>query len=341
MSDPVAITGTGVVAPLGALPELWGRGLDRDARSISGPVREIPLDALPEVVRARARRAERVTQLTLAAAGSALATAGLADAEGDARPRLGVVLGTAFGCFLTNAEYQEKLAQGGIAGASPRLFAATVSNAAAGELAIAYRLGGPAVTLTAGSASGLVALAHAGDMLRAERADALVAGGVDAHGAALDAWLRDAGFPPATEAAAILVLETPGSARERRAPVVGTLEGWACGFEPGAGRGRAGDGLAAAIERALADAGIGSRDVSVIASGGSPVEEEALRRSFGASIARRIAPKATLGETFGAAGPLGVLAALAEASSGAIALVLDACRSGHVAALLARVGAPA
>src|SRR5207244_11651182 len=103
--------------------------------------------------------------------------------EGARRPRLGVVLGTAFGCFVTNGEYQRKLVQGGIAAASPRLFAATVSNAAAGELGIAYGLGGPSVTITAGAASGLVALAHAADMLRSERADALVAARGDAHGA--------------------------------------------------------------------------------------------------------------------------------------------------------------
>src|SRR5207237_450769 len=75
--------------------------------------------------------------------------------------RAGIVLGTAFGCFLTNAAYQRRLAAEGPPGASPRLFAATVSNAAAGELAIAYRLAGPAVTVTAGGASGLAALGEA------------------------------------------------------------------------------------------------------------------------------------------------------------------------------------
>src|SRR3989442_14478378 len=137
----------------------------------------VALASLPEGVRARATRAERVTQLVLLAAGRALVAAGLEATDGAPRPRLGVVLGTAFGCFLTNAAYQRRLLEGGSAAASPRLFAATVSNAAAGELAIAYRLGGPSVTLTAGGASGLVALGHAADLGRAGRAHALVAGG--------------------------------------------------------------------------------------------------------------------------------------------------------------------
>ena len=145
--------------------------------------------ALAEPVRARAARAERVTQLVLTAAGAALAAAGLATVDGPPHARRGIVLGTAFGCFLTNVAFQRGVAARGPAGASPRLFAATVSNAAAGEAAIAFRLGGPAVTLTAGAAAGSVALGHAIDLLRRERADALVAAAIDAVDASLADWL--------------------------------------------------------------------------------------------------------------------------------------------------------
>src|SRR5262249_42670516 len=189
----------------------------------------------PEAVQARAARSERITALTLAAAGAALAAARLVPNGSTApNPRAGVVLGTAFGCFLSNAAYQQRFVEGGPAAASPRIFAATVSNAAAGELAIAYRLAGPGGTLTArarrggggvrlpaGAASGRAALGPASDLLRAGRADALVAGGVDALGGPLTRWLAAgglaAGRPPA-EAAALLVLETPASARQRDAP---------------------------------------------------------------------------------------------------------------------------
>src|SRR5439155_25182743 len=171
----------------------------------------IPLGHLPAAVRARAVRAERATQLLLAAGGRALAAAGL-DAAAAPETRAGIVVGTAFGCFLTNAAYQRRLAAEGPAGASPRLFAATVSNAAAGELAIAYRLAGPAVTITAGRASGLVALGEAMEGLRADRADVVVAGGVDALGGALADWLAAAGLAfgePPGEGAAVLVPERP------------------------------------------------------------------------------------------------------------------------------------
>lgn len=187
-----------------------------------GAVRAPNLDALPEAVRARAGRTERVTQLAFSAAGPALAMAGLATTEGDPRPRVGVVLGTAFGCLLTNAAFQRRVAQSGPAAASPRLFAATVSNAAAGELAIAYRLGGPAITLAAGGAAGLVAIAHAVDLLRAGQADVLLAGGMDAADAALERWIADGGLAAATpigEGAALLVLERRAHAEARAARV--------------------------------------------------------------------------------------------------------------------------
>ena len=83
----------------------------------------------------------------------------------------------------------------GTRAASPRLFAATVSNAAAGEVGIGYRLGGPAVTLTAGAAAGLLAIGHAADLIAGGRARVMVAGGMDATGPALERWLADGGLP--------------------------------------------------------------------------------------------------------------------------------------------------
>jgi 3-oxoacyl-[acyl-carrier-protein] synthase II len=213
-----------------------------------GAVRAPSLETLPESVRARVSRTERVTQLVFSATAPALAMAGLAVTEGDPRPRIGVVLGTAFGCFLTNASYQHRLAEGGPSVASPRLFAATVSNAAAGELAIAYRFGGPAVTLTAGSVGGLTAIGHAVDLLDAGQADVLVAGGMDAVDESLERWIAGGGLPAASplgEGAAVLVLEQASHARSRGARPIGVVRSYEIGFDPDAG-GSAASGFAAA-----------------------------------------------------------------------------------------------
>ena len=274
-------------------------------------------DGMPEAVRVRVQRTERVTQLALLAAHEALATAGLVAVDGPVRDTYGVVFGTAFGCFLTNAAYQRRLAAGGPGAASPRLFAATVSNAAAGEVGIAYRLGGPAVTLTAGAASGTIALAHAGDLLAAARADVLVAGGMDAAGPALERLLGDAGVRragPMVEAAAMLVLESPASAAGRDAHVHGTIAGTAVGFVPDSVPVDA--RFAAVSAAALAEAGVTASDVELVLTHGDL--------------------EARVGPMWGAAGPLAVVRALDELRAGGTALVLDSCASGHVGALVVR-----
>jgi len=340
MKAPVAITGAGAVTPLGADAALWTR--PAAAAPGSGGAVDIPLADLPEAVAGRAARAERVSQLALVAGGAALAASGLDVTDGPPRAGIGVVLGTAFGCFLTNAAYQRRLAAGGTAAASPRLFAATVSNAAAGELAIAYRLGGPAVTLTAGAAAGLLALGHATDLLRAGRADALVAGGMDALGEAVRRWLADGGLDigraPA-EAAAAVVLEPLATAARRGVRVRGVVAGSASGFEPEPAAG-VGAGLRAAVTAAITEAGLEPGAIGIVVSAAPPalvaLEERVIAGVLGSRRPPRMAPKDVLGETFGAAGPLGLLAALAAVPRGAAALVLDVCASGHVAALVAR-----
>ena len=317
MSAPIAITGAGTA---------------------TAPA----LDDLAEPVRTRATRAERVSQLALAAADAALLDAGLRLVDGEPRAGIGIVVGTAFGCFLTNAAYQHRVATGGPAAASPRLFAATVSNAAAGEVGVAYRLGGPAITLTAGAAAGLVALGHAADLLQAGQAGALVAGGIDAAGEALAAWQRAGGLDagrPSAEAAALLVLERPDAAAARGARIRGTILGHAAGFEPDPRAPDAGAALADAVAAALADASLDASEVAAVALSAppmlGPLEARALE-PLGDVV--RLVPKDARGEAFGAAGPRGLLAVLAAVAPGAAVVVLDVCATGHVAALVARRG---
>jgi len=67
------------------------------------------------------------------------------------------------------------------------------------------------------------------------------------------------------------------------------------------------------------------------------LEARALAAVLGERRRRLLIPKRVFGETFGAAGILGVLAAGAEAGRGDPVLVLDVCPTGHVAALVASV----
>jgi 3-oxoacyl-(acyl-carrier-protein) synthase len=325
VSGEVVITGAGAVtpaAPAGALDDA--------------------LAALPAAIRTRATRAERVTQLALVAAWRALADSGLALSDAEPSPDLGIVLGTGFGCFLTNAAFQEKLAAEGMPGASPRLFAATVSNAAAGEVSIALGLAGPGITLTAGCASGTLALGEAAALAAGGDVELVLAGGVDAVGPALTAFIAAGGLGvggPVDEGAALVVLEPLAAARGRGARIRGVVLGHGAGFEPDPTADDAGDGFVHAARAALAGAGT---TVATVAVAAPPITrafvERAMTRVLGDGPVRRLAFDGALGHSLGAAGPRTVVRLLETEAPGTTVLIADACASGHVAALVVRVG---
>lgn len=358
----VVITGLGVVSPLGHSAAEMYRRVAAGERAVGGAngvlIEEIPLDAIPTERRARLGRADRICRLFLAASYNAVADAALALPLADPR-RVGLVFGTGLGCLLSDVEFYEKIVEHGVGSASPRVFAYTVSSAAAGEVSIALGIHGPNATLHMGVAAGLGAIGCAYDLVRAGSADVVLAGGADANGPALAAALGDLGllkdagrcrpFSDAvpgvwpSEGAAVAVLESEESARARGARVWARVEGYAAGFEPTLTR-RAPEveGIAAVLRGALAASGRGADAIgAVIASAhGTPIdacEREALQAVLGEQPHNILAPKQALGETFGAAGPLGVAIAavrLAEADRPPAVLVDSLCYSGSVAALV-------
>ncbi|MCP4871303.1 MAG: hypothetical protein GY898_21550 [Proteobacteria bacterium] len=114
------------------------------------------------------------------AARLAMEDAGI-DADTAGRDRIGVMLGTAFGCMEENQRFDRYgvAADGTLKGASPLLFKGTVDNAPAGWIAVAWKLKGPNATYVSGAGSGLEALWGAEGVLRKNRAPALLVGGVE------------------------------------------------------------------------------------------------------------------------------------------------------------------
>ncbi len=341
----VLITGVGVVSPLGLSPsELAARFCAGE--SAVGPlddlgihgafgavVGEIPLQAVAADKRARVGRLDRLCRLFLSAAYLAVESAGLEFAEAEA-DRVGLSFGTGLGCLLTNAEYNQKLVEHGPSAASPRLFAYTVSSAAAGEVSIALGIKGANVTSHAGLAAGLQAIGYGFDLIRMGKADVVLAGGADALGEALVRGLGDMGllrtragalpfadrvpgvYP--AEGAAVVVLERHDRALRRGARCWARIDGYAAGFEPTlTHHARQCTGIVETMRRALASSGRGPGDVDLIltsahATAVDDTERAALRAIFaGAGAPVILAPKTAWGETFGADGALSV--ALASA----------------------------
>ena len=189
---------------------------------------------------------------------------------------------------------------------------------------ISYGFKGANACIANHSTSGALALLEAAEALRNEHADRAVVIAHDspiepervrAYGA-LGLLTREAVRPfdarrdgtVLGEGAASLVLETEASAAERRAAVLGEFLGGACASEAqGLLPVRAdGDGLARAIEAALAATGVAPADVALVVAHGNGTmhsdasEVAALRRVFGAAIPRLTAFKWCFGHLLAA-----------------------------------------
>jgi 3-oxoacyl-[acyl-carrier-protein] synthase II len=125
------------------------------------------------------RRMDRTGMFAVAASKLALEDAGATiGAEGD--DRMGVLLGTWTAGGGSTQVFLDALFRNGPSGAPALLFDSTVANAAASLAGLEHRFRGPNVTLSHKEASGLAAIVSAVDLIREGRAEALLAGGVDA-----------------------------------------------------------------------------------------------------------------------------------------------------------------
>jgi 3-oxoacyl-[acyl-carrier-protein] synthase II len=327
------VTGIGAVTPFGtSLADLAARFAAGDRSIAPGSdgaslaIERVPVEAVPEAGRSRVGRMDRLCQLLMVASHLAVEDAGLALAGEDAA-RVGLSFGTALGCLVTDAEYNQAIVVGGPAAASPRLFAYTVSSAAAGEVSIALGIKGPNTTMHFGLAAGLGAVGYATDLIETGKADVVLAAGADVIGPPIVGALRDMallkrredttpfrdsgpGLFPA-EAAVVVVLEGEERARRRGARCRGRIEGWTAGFEPTlAGRAPETTGVVAAIRRALARSGrdLDATAVVFTSAHGTPldeVERAAIEYVFAADESTLlVAPKGVVGDAFGASGVL-------------------------------------
>jgi 3-oxoacyl-(acyl-carrier-protein) synthase len=358
MTEPIAVTGAGVVTPIGdRLDHFWAslRGgasgigeIERfpvaDLRVRRGGEVKRPVTVRPGHEERRAPGARRplcrASRFLLHAAEEALVQAGL-QAGGLPSERVAVVVGTALGGI---GDAPRALAgEGGIAALTGALY-----DGPTWRLARWIDARGPVLTVSTACASGATSLGLAADLLRAGRVDVALAGGVDIlcrfvqRGfSALRGLTRDEVRPfdrrrsgiLLGEGAGLVVLERASAARGRGCAPLGFL----------LGHGSTGDGahitspdpegrgLALAIRLALREAAIGPDEVDFVSAHGTGtlandrVETLVLRRVLG-SRAGRVpvnSIKAHLGHTMGAAATLEAIMCLLAARHGQVPPTLN------------------
>lgn len=346
-SRRVVVTGMGATTPLGGdLSSTWegllaGRSgakhLDADWAAelpvrIAAPAAVDPLDVLDRVV---ARTLDRSQQFALLAAREAWQDAGLGDSDVDPE-RLAVSVASGIGGVLTLLGQYDVLRERGARRVSPHTVPMLMPNGPAATVGLDLVARAGVHTTVSACASGAEAIALGLDLLRAGRADVVVAGGTEAaiHAlpiagfAAMRALsLRD-DVPEAAsrpydkardgfvlgEGAAVLVLETEEHARARGARVYAELAG--AGLSADAHHVAApeptGAGAARALQLAVRDAGATASDVVHVNAHatstplGDIAESLALRTALGDALdgINVTATKSCTGHLLGAAGAL-------------------------------------
>ncbi|MEM8707655.1 MAG: beta-ketoacyl-[acyl-carrier-protein] synthase family protein [Actinomycetota bacterium] len=329
----VAITGIGVVAPAGIGKDAFWNGLLSPAPNGFRQIED--WDPSPYFDNPKeARRSDRVSQFTLAAAAEALEQAGEITAD---PARRGTFVGTGVGGIGTlEAQIEVRLTKGERR-VSPFLVPMMMANAPAATISMRHGWQGPCENTVTACAAGTHAIGNAARMIADGRCDVVMAGGAEApftptavagfgNMTALsnsgDSRPFDAnrdGFVMA-EGAGILILEAWEIAEERGATILGEVLGSASTADahhitaPSPG----GVGAVTCMQLAMDDAGNTPEQVRHINAHGTSTdkndaaEAEAVAKVFGTDGSGPLvtSTKGITGHALGAAGALEAVAVL-------------------------------
>lgn len=195
MSRRVAVTGLGVISPVGNnIDSFWKNILD----GVCGIdfIKNCPTDDLPvkiageikdfnpaeyNIEPAFARKQDKFTLYAVAAAYQAMSQSGLdSGEEGNIDPyRLGVYVGSGIGGFTTQFNETEKLIKEGAKWVSPLFIPTMIANIAAGNIAIRNKAYGPCLPVVTACATSTHAIGEAYRAIKHGYADAIIAGGTE------------------------------------------------------------------------------------------------------------------------------------------------------------------
>ena len=354
MARRVVVTGLGGLCATGAdVAEFWAnakRGVCGVSRrtltsgeefSITLPV--APIDGFETRLAELGRemtRADRFTQLAIAAADEAITDSGIDLASG-LGARTAAIIGTGIGGQSTFDEgYYAMLKRG--KKPHPLSILKIIPNAPASHMSIRYGLKGPAFAISSACASGAHAIGVAADLVRSGAAEAALGGASEAcltYGA-METWkamhiMSDELCRPFSknrkglvigEGAGVLVLEEFEAAKRRGAKIYAEIAGFGMNADGKDMINPSADGAAGAMTIALSTAGaVDPAAVYINAHGtgtllNDPTETRAIRATFGADADKLIvsSTKSMHGHLLGAAGAIEAIAAIKALAEGVI-----------------------
>lgn len=357
----VVVTGMGALTPVGnSVQETWetlkaGKNGIAPITSFDTTNYKAKLGAevkdfnpLDYMEKADTLRADRYTQLAVAAASQAAEESGI---EGNVEPeRFAVYFGAGIGGIGTFETEHTKLMEKGPRRVSPLFIPMMIPNMAAGTIAIRHNCQGPAMPAVTACASGSNAIGEALRLIRHGYADAVITGGAEAaicpsaiagfvnmkalsvsedvDAASLPFDSRRAGFVIG-EGAVALVLEEYEHAKARGAKIYGEVCGYGStcdAYHITSPRSDA-KGGANAMKMAMEEAGYTAQDVVYVnAHGtGTPMndvtETMAIKQALGEEAAAKAyvsSTKSMTGHMLGAAGAIEAMACLLALQEGII-----------------------
>jgi len=304
MSYRVAVTGVGVVTPIGiGVRAFWTNLLAGDvgvrsircfdpgafSSRIAAEVRDF--DARDFMAARRVQRTERFAQFAVSAA--RLAVDDAAFPLDGARHDIGVFVGSALGGLAFAEEQHDRYRRGGIRAVKPLLAVSVFAGAATTNIALDLDLRGPTLANANSCAAGSVAIGEAFRAIRRGECRAALAGGVEAplsplvFGAfavirsmstrndeparASRPFDRDRDGFVMAEGAGVLVLERMDDALRRDARIYGEVAGYGLTTDAYHMTAPRPDGtcLARAIDGALAEANMDACEVELVDAHGS------------------------------------------------------------------------
>lgn len=357
----VVVTGMGAITPIGNSVEEFWNGI-KEGKTGFGPITYFDtadyrcklaaevkdFDPTQYMDKKSARRMEQFCQFAVAAAGQAIADAGLIMEQEDLY-MVGCSVGSGIGSLQAMEREYDRLKEKGPGRVGPMLVPLMISNMAAGNVSIAYGLKGKSLNVVTACATGTHSIGEAYRTIQYGDADVMVAGGTEssitpigiAGFSALTA-LSFSGDPQRAsipfdkdrngfvmgEGSAVVVLEELEHAKRRGAKIYAELIGYGCSSDAYhiTSPAEDGSGAATAMLNALKDGGVAPEELTYINAHGTSThhndlfETRAIKLAFGehAYDLKINSTKSMVGHLLGAAGAVEFVTCVKEIQEGYI-----------------------